>query len=433
VRHNQGTDRCEQYAHIVGGSLKVLLISMNYWPEESGIGPYSTGLAEHLAEAGHRVTVLTAMPHYPQWRVSVEYAPRALTEIHNGVTVVRRRPYVPKHQSAATRLAYELSFLTAATPYAARARPDVVLGVVPGIADGVLSRLVAARAKAGYGVIFQDLMGYAAAQSGIPGGRTAAAAARRAERWVVARAAVVAPVSDSFVPYLLGLGVTQERMDWFPNWSHLQAATRNRSDVRQELGWQPTDWIVLHAGNLGLKQGLEQVVAAARIADSVNSRVRFVLMGDGSQRRAMERLADGVAAVSIRPFVDAAQLPDVLGAADVLLVSERPTVLDMSLPSKLTSYFAAGRPVVAAVHPDGATAREVTRAGAGLVSPAGEPRTLLELLVDLKRAPEEAEEMGRRGRAYARAHLGRDKAAARANDLVYRVARRTAAIRKVAQ
>jgi putative colanic acid biosynthesis glycosyltransferase WcaI len=409
--------------------LNIQIVSINYWPEESGIGPYSTGLAEHLAAAGHDVTVVTGMPHYPEWRIHDGYRGRSLTELRRGVRIERRRHYVPNRQSALRRVAYEATFLAAALGSSTSRKADVVLGVVPSLSGGVLARIAAARARAAYAIIFQDLMGSAAEQSGIQGGRTAAKAARRVERWVVARAAAVAPVSESFVPYLQSIGVPDDRIYVLRNWAHLEAPTRGRQATRTQLGWSPDEWVVLHAGNMGLKQGLEQVVAAARLADDRHVPVRFVLMGDGSQREAIERLANGTSRVSFQPFVDRAELPNVLTAADVLLISERDSVVDMSLPSKLTAYFAAGRPVVAAIHPSGATAHELDRSGAGLVSPAGEPANLVDAVMELRRDPEKAERMGASGVQYAETSLGRVEALQRADALVARVAQRTAVLR----
>src|SRR3954447_11613818 len=111
----------------------VLIVSINYWPEESGIGPYSAGLAEHLAKSGNQVTALTGMPHYPEWRIHDGYRRFSLTESHNGVRVERRRNYVPGRQSALRRAAYEATFVAAALPYFGKPKPDVVVGVIPGL------------------------------------------------------------------------------------------------------------------------------------------------------------------------------------------------------------------------------------------------------------------------------------------------------------
>ena len=111
-----------------------------------------------------------------------------------------------------------------------------------------------------------------------------------------------------------------------------------------------------------------------------------------------------------------------LAAADVLLLSERPTQIDMSLPSKLTSYFAAGRPIVAAIPLGGGSAREVERSGAGLVVPAGEPERLLDALARLRAEPALGAELGAAGPAYAEAHTSAAACLARAAALIDTIA-----------
>jgi len=188
--------------------------------------------------------------------------------------------------------------------------------------------------------------------------------------------------------------------------------------MRAELGWDDDVQIVLHAGNMGLKQGLEHVVAAAHLAAEVQPRTRFILMGDGSQRATLESLAAGCPNIAFMPPRDADRFVDTLAAADVLLVNERRSVVDMSLPSKLTSYFVAGRPVVAAGAAGGATAREVTRAGAGLVVPGEDPQALLAALARLAGDPELGERLGAAGADYARSSLSPEAALAGAEEFV---------------
>ena len=94
-----------------------------------------------------------------------------------------------------------------------------------------------------------------------------AAATRRIESWALTRATIVAPVAEAFRPGLVALGVPTERVVVLPNWTHLADATADRAEVRQRLGWPADEWVALHAGNMGLKQDLDQVLEAGRIAD----------------------------------------------------------------------------------------------------------------------------------------------------------------------
>lgn len=390
----------------------ILIIGINYRPETTGIAPYTSDLAEHLAAGGHRVTVITGFAHYPAWRVEPgEHRMRA-EESRNGVRVLRRRHYVPRSQSAMRRAAYEATFLVHGA-LSRPERPDVVLGVIPSLSGGLLARFYAARAHAPYGLIFQDLMAPAARQSGIGGGARVAGATATLERWAAARARTVAIASDNFRPYMQEIGVEEDRIIDLPNWSHLGAPTADRAATRERLGWPADHSVVLHAGNMGLKQGLEQVVQAARHADALAAPVRFVLMGEGSQRTALEVQAQGIERLQFLAFQPEDEVPNILDAADLFLVSERATVIDMSLPSKLTSYFAAGRPIIAAVPPQGATAREILLSGAGVVVPIGDADELNRVVARFRGDPGWAASLGAAGRRYAESALDLETARAR--------------------
>jgi glycosyltransferase involved in cell wall biosynthesis len=164
---------------------------------------------------------------------------------------------------------------------------------------------------------------------------------------------------------------------------------------------------------MGFKQGLENIVACAQLAQHTHPELLFVLMGDGNQRAELEARATGLSNLRFFPPQPEERFSDALAAADILLVNQRPSVTDMSLPGKLTSYFAVGRPVVAAVAPASETAAELQAAGAGMVVPAGAPDLLLGALHELSLDPERASALGQRGLAYARDHLTAPAALAR--------------------
>jgi colanic acid biosynthesis glycosyl transferase WcaI len=163
---------------------------------------------------------------------------------------------------------------------------------------------------------------------------------------------------------------------------------------------------------MGAKQGLENVVAAARHAASREARVRFVLLGDGGRRRHLESIGRDVAPLTFLDPLPAGAFEDALSAADVLLLNEATSVAEMSAPSKLTSYFTAGRPVVAATAPSSAASTEIARSEAGIRVDTGDPVALYDAVVALGRDPVRAAAMGARGRGYAEKHLSAAAAAA---------------------
>src|SRR4029453_12803374 len=103
----------------------------------------------------------------------------------------------------------------------------------------------------------------------------------------------------------------------------------SRTYMRRQLGWRDDVMVVLHAGNMGVKQALENVVEASRVADERDEPVLFVLMGDGSQRAELEAMGTNRCLQIIDPL-PVESFSDALGAADALLVNERLGVTEMS-------------------------------------------------------------------------------------------------------
>lgn len=389
---------------------RVLVIGINYWPEPTGIAPYTTGMAEHLAELGASVRVLTGVPHYPTWRVSAAHRRRlASREWLRGVEVVRLRHSVPRRMTAVRRAIYEGTFFAHAALRGLREAPDMVLAITPALGGAVAAASVARRVGCPLVVVVQDLMAKAAGQSGITGGSRLTGVTARIEGAALRRATTVAVVSESFRPGVEAYGVRPDRIQVLRNWTHITALGLSRAEARSRLGWPVDGFLVLHTGNMGFKQDLGNLIEAARRLPE--SAVRVVLVGDGSQRRSLERQATGLSNVRFSGLVDEALYPVVLAAADMLVVNERPGVGEMSLPSKITSYLAAGKPVIAAVSRGGAADLELRRTGgAARVVEPGNPTELAAVLAGLATDGAQLDSMSSAATSYAKAHLGRTAA-----------------------
>jgi len=384
----------------------VLFIGVNYAPEPTGISPYTTGMAEGLAQRGHRVRVITSYPHYPWWRVPEEHAQLPALSDVKGVTLRRLRHYIPQRPNTIRRALFELSFGVKAL-FAKWDSPDVVVVVSPAL---LASRLVALRAKLRRIPVVtwvQDIytLGVGEASSGT-GGKLIA----RVERALAEASTRVVVIHDRFRRMFLEDVKTTTPIDVVRNWSHVpDVSDANRVETRRRMGWSDDDIIVLHAGAMGAKQGLENVVHAAREATHRGSRVRFVLLGDGNQREHLESMGADPALEFVDPLPDD-EFFDALAAADVLLANERPGLTEMSVPSKLTTYFATGLPVVAAVDSSSTTHDEILASGSGPVVPAAAPAALVDAVEALAAQPDAAAAHGAAGRAYRAAHLTPDAA-----------------------
>lgn len=396
---------------------QIAVVGVNYWPETTGIAPYTTGMAQHLANSGIQVTVVTAVPHYPAWRIFPEYLDWSGDERIGGVIVKRVTPRMPMPMTASNRAKFEVSFALRIRSVLKSLSPDAVVAIVP----NVLSAVVAARFAKGrqipFGVIFQDLVGRSAEQSGLAGSSVGVAVSRL-EQWVARSASMVGVVTEGFRDLFTTAGIPLTNIRLLPNWTHAPEPSGNRSDVRERLGWLADEVVALHAGNMGAKQALETVIDAARIADTSHPHVRIVLMGGGSQRAALEHRASGINNIQFLEPQPAETFADVLAAADVLLVNERASVVDMSLPSKLTSYFSVARPVIASVRSDGTTAAELRRAGGGIIIPPANPLALVDAIAEIGADRERGAKLGAAGRRYATEVLSERAATRRSVEFV---------------
>lgn len=381
----------------------ILIIGVNYAPEVTGIAPYTTAIARGLAGSGHRVQVITGFPHYPSWTFGPGYEHGWRRPERDGdVEVLRVRHPLPRNSVGSGRVLMEAVFAAQAAVGGMRA-PDAILVMSPAllaVTSGLMRRWRSGRRSPAVGVVVQDLYSRAFLESS-PLSRRGGTVVGALERHLLSRADGVCVIHDKFRDALLDLGIPTNRVTTIRNWSHITPSVADPAATRRDLGWAPEETIVLHAGNQGHKQGLDSVVEAARLADSRPSPVRFVLMGDGARRPALEQAARGVDRLTFLDPLPAGRFEDALAAADLLLLNEAPGVVEMSVPSKLTSYFAAGRPVLAATDVRSGAASEVEAAAAGLLVAPGDPRELLAGVERLLAEPAARLDMERKGRAYA--------------------------------
>lgn len=364
----------------------ITIVGINYAPEATGIAPYTTALARSLSAAGASVHVVTGLPHYPQWSVDEKYTDGSyFREFDGDVRVTRCRHSVPSNPNLVGRSRMEVSFLARALRVVRKDRSDLVLTVTPslaGMAAGVLGR----RGRP-VGTIVQDLTGNAACETGAAKAWVGSVI-RWAENALLRRCRNVGVITTGFRDDVTSAGVDAAAVVDLPNFAHIEPVTVTTAFARRRLGWDPQKFTVLHTGNMGAKQGLLCVVESARLAEQQGLEVEFVLMGDGNQREALSAAAGGIGSIRILSPVSAREYPLVLEAADVLLVNELPGVRQMSLPSKLTSYAASGKPIVAAVASDGITADFLSSAQLGHVVESGRPQLLLDAVLAVRDDPD---------------------------------------------
>ncbi|PKQ31165.1 MAG: glycosyltransferase WbuB [Actinobacteria bacterium HGW-Actinobacteria-2] len=401
--------------------MRLTIIGINYSPEPTGIAPYTAGAAEGLRAAGEEVSVITGYPHYPWWRIADGYTGWQRREPINQVPVHRVRHPVPRTGSLVARSLMEVAFGLRAC-LASWSKPEVTLAITPALLS---TAMVVARARLSRRAVVvwvQDIYTLSAAETGLAA--RAAGLIRAVESWTLRRATRVVVIHDRFAAYVTSqLGVDPTRVDVVRNWTHLnQPVIPATAATRERHGWSDSDIVVLHAGNIGAKQNLESVVRASALAAAQGSRVRFVLLGDGNQRKALQAMGANANLQFIDPLPDDG-FAATLHSADILLVNELPGMTEMSVPSKLTSYFDTGLPVLAAVDAGSVTASEIEVSGGGVRVDPDDPAALLAAAETLAADPERCHELGAAGRRYRNERLSAATAVAGLAAALHRAAR----------
>jgi len=332
--------------------MKILVYGINYSPELTGIGKYTGEMVEWMASQGHEVRVITAPPYYPEWQVGKHYSSWRYRREEGAATVWRCPLYVPKQPSTLKRLIHLGSFaLSSFFPLMAQRRwkPDRIIGVVPTLFCTPGMRLLGKLSGARTLLHIQDyevdaMLGLGMAGKG-KGGKVARLASAF-ERSGLHNVDYVSTISRSMMNKAQEKGVAAEKVIFFPNWSEVarfrDVAPADVAALRAQLGLAEAHKIVLYSGNIGEKQGLENVIdAAAALSDKP---WQFVIVGQGGGKARLEKMARerGLQNIQFFPLQSYDALPALLKMADCHLVVQKRGAADAVLPSKLTNILAVG-------------------------------------------------------------------------------------------
>jgi colanic acid biosynthesis glycosyl transferase WcaI len=401
----------------MSGTLRILLHSNNYAPELISTGKYNGEMCEWLAARDHEVRVVVPQPFYPQWQVMEGYSAWAYRrERIRGVEVWRSPTWVPAEPSTIERLLHLASFAVSSLPSMLRQvrwRPDVVIVTEPTLLCFPQAWLTARLSGAKLWLHVLDFELDAALQlEMLSTGSSVRRFLYMAEYFLLRRADRVSTISEKMMQRLSDKGVPGDDSWLFPNWADtdLVQPLAQDNEVRRELGATSEQVLVLYAGNMGEKQGLELILDAA---DQLKKRakIRFAIVGGGPARKKLERAARQQKLHNVRflPVQPLERLPLMLAAADIHLVIQRREAADLVMPSKLTNILAAGRPSVATVDPGTAISEILNGYGCGITVLPESATELTSGIVTLAEDARMRNQLGRNARRYAESYLKKDK------------------------
>ena len=379
--------------------MHILLLNEYYPPDTSATAKMAAQVAETLAQR-HHVTVVAGRPSYdPDARYPYALLRR---DMRNKVTVecVGSTAY-PRHQMP-HRVANYLSYLALAVPRALALRPDVILAMTDPPVAGIAGAFIARLAGRPFVYNIRDLYPDMAVGGDIVRASTWVARWESLHRRALKQAARVIVLGDDMRDRILAKGVAPERVVVVRDGTATALAPAqmpDRDDPTVQEIRQGFPFVVLHAGNLGFYGAWDTLLQAAEILRNENT--GFVFIGDGANRAGLESAARDLPNIKFAPFRPVEQVPHVMMAGDLHIITVKRGLEGVVVPSKLYSTLAAGRPILAVAPPESDAARIVVESGCGVAADPDDPAAVAAAIRELHAQPARLVEMGRRARETA--------------------------------
>jgi len=394
--------------------MRVLVLSQYFWPENFAI----TGLVKSLQGRDVDVMVLTGQPNYPDGTVFDGYrAWRTSRELVEGIPVFRV-PIIPRGRNSDLRLAINyLTFIASALVFGPwllrRQRFDVVFVYAPSPLLQAIPAILISWIKGAPMVLWvQDLWPESLSATGFIRSACVLGWVGSVVRFIYRHTDLTLIPSEGFRKPIEKLAPLRMPIEYFPNYVPRTATRSQRlaepilSLVNRISGCRS----VVFAGNLGAAQSLETILDAAECLAKKEHDAQFFLIGSGSLSDWLAEEVDrrGLSNVFLPGRFPPEAMPAIYEAASALLVSLRDEpIFELTIPSKMQAYLAAGKPIIAALNGEGA--RVVKVACAGVTAPADDYMALADCVIQIFGLGEaKRREMGENGRRFAQQHFELD-------------------------
>ncbi len=390
--------------------MRVLVITQYFWPESFRINDLVEGLTQLKVD----VSILTGLPNYPQGKLYEGYSYASLgREEYEGAKIVRV-PVVTRGCGTGLRLAINyFSFALSASiigPFRCKDKYDLIFVYEPSPITVMIPAIVLKKIRKVPIILWvQDLWPESLSATGAVKSSTILALIKRMVRYFYRQSDKILIQSRAFRNSIIEIGGAEEKIIYYPNYAETFYSKTPSELLHDDTKKLPKGFRIVFAGNIGAAQDFDTILAAAELTKSQPD-IKWVVIGDGRERKAIE---DEVKRRGLRECVHfigkypAEKMPAFFSSADALLVTlKKEPIFALTIPSKVQSYLAAAKPIIAALEGEGCRIIEESRAG--LTSPPGDPEALAESVTKLyEMNKKDREEMGERGRAYFLEHFER--------------------------
>ena len=399
-------DHLQKVLKTGGLSKKITIIGINYYPEDSAIGLYTTQKAEQLASNGYDVTVITGFPYYPQWKILEDYKskPYLLKESTNGVNVFRSKQYVPSKPTFFNRILHLSSFTFGNFLNLFRiSKPGLVISIVPFTTSILLGWFLKLRYKSILWTHIQDFEFDAASQTGFGASTpTFFKILFKVEKILLSKASLISTISNSMMQTLHQKSCAEAY--FLPNWIDENKINPRTSKQHQLLGSKKTK--ILYSGNIGEKQDWDVFMAFCRDIDA--SKYQIIVVGDGAKKDWLTMEINALDHVAYHPPVPYEELSDLLCSADLHILFQKTDVLDAVMPSKILGMMASGKPSIA-IGNKASEIKQIFEISNGGLFFNNYSNTLVNQVQKLIESPLRCDKMGKDAREYVLSNFSKDK------------------------
>jgi colanic acid biosynthesis glycosyl transferase WcaI len=372
--------------------MHILFLTENFPPERNAAASRVYERACYWVRWGHKVTVLTSTPNFPEGKVHPGYRNRWYqVEERDGIRVVRVKTFIVANEGVVLRTLDFLSFMfTAFFGGLAQERPDVVVATSPQFFAAVGGWVLAAVRRRPFVFELSDLWPASITAVGAMRENVGLRMMERLELFLYRRAAKVVALTKSFKTDLVSRGIAADKVAVVVNGVDISRYSPQPRDpqLARQLGLENC-FVVGYIGTHGMAHALERVLDAAEMLRD-SPAVRFLFVGSGAAREGLvsEAARRGLSNVILVAAQPKEMMPAYWSLCDLALVHLKDTPLFHTvIPSKIFEAMAMGRPIVLAA-PDGEAADIVRTTGAGIVLAPENPQVLAQAVKSLSESPD---------------------------------------------
>lgn len=358
--------------------MRILVISQYYYPEQFRIND----ICKELVKRGHKVTVLTGIPNYPEGKYYKGYGvTKKRKDIKDGVDIIRL-PIIPRGKNSIMLILNYISFIISGffwSKFTKKKFDKVFIYEVSPMLQALPGVWYANRKKIDSYIYVMDLWPESIQLVTNLNNKVILKFINRIVDYIYKNCKKIFTSSESFIENIHKRGHSKNKLVFWPQYAEEFYKPLDKKDyIKEEM--QTKDFKIVFAGNIGYAQGLEIVIDTAKILKEKNIKVKFYLIGNG---RAKEELIKDVEENNLQnyiKFIDkqpAEKIPEYYANADMAFITLKKNLIsDEILPAKLQSYFACGVPILGSA--DGEIKQVIEKSKAGFCVESGNAEKLAE-------------------------------------------------------